>query len=66
VSTVVQRSFQALNTHTNDNLNRDIIFCYPKTQLLTTLPMWQGGPLTNFRVFFFKNKNKNCHVDKSG
>jgi len=30
-----------------------MIFCHPKTQLLTTLPMWQGGPLASFRIFFF-------------
>jgi len=33
---------------------------------LTTLPMWQGGPLASFSVFFSKKKNqsKSCHVGK--
>jgi len=35
-----------------------MIICHPKTQLLTTLPMWQGGPLASFRVFFLKKKKK--------
>jgi hypothetical protein len=47
-----------------------MIFCHPKTQLLTTLSMWQGGPLASFRVSFRKKKKKSkiksCHLDKSG
>jgi hypothetical protein len=47
----------------------NMIFCHPKTQFLTTLLMWQCGPLASFRVFFFFffffiNKSKSCHVDK--
>jgi hypothetical protein len=30
--------------------------------------MWQGGPLANFKIFFFilkkKGKSKNCHINK--
>jgi hypothetical protein len=33
-----------------------MIICHPKTQLLTTLPMWQGGPLSLF--FYYKKKKK--------
>jgi hypothetical protein len=35
-----------------------MIFCHLKTQLLTTLPTWQGGPLAALRFFPKKRKRK--------
>jgi hypothetical protein len=44
------------NYHLIDS--RDMIFCHPKTQLLTTLFIWQCGLLASFGFFFFLKKKK--------